>query len=548
MQRLEYHLTVRKNETVEAELREGQQLTRRSPEPMTLSPNLSVFITQILGGTAAQPRQVIKSIGLELYNLLFTGSIKSHFEYEAWDRVFKQSDRYRLALSLRLEQGLRPEIAALPWEFLYCERGSTFLATDPKVAFSRESTDLKYPTPPPLPASEPLRVMLIHSSPPKLPPVALARLKNVLTELAGPTQGLLPPLILPEPTPEVIEQELSTYRPHILHLLAHGHFEERGSRVALVDPASREAHWYSAESLADVLQRLSYADLPHLLILQACESGQPSGLSTFNPGAAAAFHPYLPAVIAMYYTITNEVGWDFSDQFYRRLVGGEDLDFAVQEGRRYLARANAPDPDSHANRNFGGLLLWLRPGAHRFWDEIAETGPQTITVRITLPDQARVETDLPADTLVHQLLSALLQEWQPPPAEHTSRRYVLASAPSGPALNPADTLAEAGVRSGTELALLAEPLTPDSPVSLTLEDAQGHHFMTAVTLKTAIRHLAELFLQQTDSPGQGPLVVELVGSSPDSAAQRPLSLNASLYDEGVGDDALLRIYRPSVQE
>lgn len=539
MQRLEYHVTVRSDEQVYGELRAGSQITRSGPEPLAPQPTLPAYIAEILSRGEEQSRDILQHIGSDLYNMLFTGAVKSHFEHKAWDRVDEQQEYDRLALSLALETGLRPEIASLPWEFLYCERGHTFLATDPRVAFSREAVDLTFPAPEPLPPDEPLKVMLIHSSPPKLPPVALTRVQNILTELSEAEDRLARPLILAEPKPEAIEEALAEYRPHILHLLAHGHFEERSTQVALVDSAGSGEHWYNTRSLVDLFQRLGRDDLPRVLILQACEIGQPSQISLFNPGGAAVFQPSIPAVIAMYYTITNAVGWDFSEQFYRSLVvDKDDLDAAVQQGRRTLCRAGDQSPDTHANRNFGGLMLWLKPGAHRLY---AEQASGEVLVRIIAPGGQRFETAVPGETLVHHLLQAFLAHW-PRPAGSEPQRYSLRrGGPDGSRLNPADSLAEAGFGREATLYLAGEPLTPDSPVNLTVEDKAGQQFTTAVLLGTPVRRVAEAFLH--DRPGRGAMRAELVAEPAGPVQRRPLNLDASLFDEGISHEATLRIYR-----
>lgn len=55
------------------------------------------------------------------------------------------------------------------------------------------------------------------------------------------------------------------------------------------------------------------------------------------------------------------------------------------------------------------------------------------------------------------------------------------------------TLAEAGVQEGAELWLVAEWLTPDEPVGLTIEDDEGERFATAVQLNTPVGEWQMLF-------------------------------------------------------
>jgi hypothetical protein len=111
-----------------------------------------------------------------------------------------------------------------------------------------------------------------------------------------------------------------------------------------------------------------------------------------------------------------------------------------------------------------------------------------------------------------------------------------------PPLDPSLTLREAGLTSAAPWVLTSEPLSPDSPVPLMVEDEQGQRFVTAVLLNTRVGELAEAFLQQTQKPrSPGKPVVEWTGGLP-STGIRPLNLEATLYEEGVGDDARLRVY------
>jgi len=166
-------------------------------------------------------------------------------------------------------------------------------------------------------------------------------------------------------------------------------------------------------------------------------------------------------------------------------------------------------------------------------------------ITIIAPDRTRYEADVILDLLVGQLKQAFLTAWEPPASMlGKPHRYLLRpDDPGRPPLEPSLTLREAGVAQKCILRLAAEPLKRNDPVSVTIEDEQGRHYTTAVVLDTAIGQLSEAFLQDT-TPGSGQPAVEVIGGVPGWTPHRA-KLDASLYDEGIGDDAMLLIYRDS---
>ncbi len=161
--------------------------------------------------------------------------------------------------------------------------------------------------------------------------------------------------------------------------------------------------------------------------------------------------------------------------------------------------------------------------------------PETLHLWIATPDGARYETDVAADTMVTHLQAAFLDEWRPP-ENGTMVRYTLRREEAGYPLDPALTLAEADVQERATLYLVSESLFPDSPVGLTVEDAEGNRYVTAVRLDTSIDVLVQAFMEMVR--GSGRAMVELLSESEE---RRRLRQDATLYEEHVGDGAQLRI-------
>ncbi len=170
--------------------------------------------------------------------------------------------------------------------------------------------------------------------------------------------------------------------------------------------------------------------------------------------------------------------------------------------------------------------------------EAPEAAGDALQVRINTPGGKRFEADVPPETLVGQLLRDFLDHWSPLSAEGSGHnRYALASGAG--ALDPSATFCEAGLPSRAELTLQVEPLGPDSAAGLLVEDETGQRFTTTVLLSTPVRELAEAFVQ--DPRAARAVQVEMAGGPPGAESFHPLNLDASLYDQGVGDDVLLRI-------
>ncbi|HLW03738.1 MAG TPA: CHAT domain-containing protein [Ktedonobacterales bacterium] len=544
MQHLEYHLTVLSNRDVQAELSDGKKTTPAKPGSLNLA-QLEVITKDYLPflETGSQlTRDRLERLGTLLYELLFPPSIKGHFEELAWRKIEEEPEQYHLALSLTLHDGLQADVAALPWEFLYCPRGSVFLAADQRVSFSRRYADWVSLSPRLLTKGEHLRTLLVHLQPEDMASIALTRIVNVLTDLADQQTSIGHPMVLRNPDPSVVEDALQRYHPHIVHILAHGRFEQQGTLFALADQSERTVHWQRDRSFADLFRVYH----PHLVFLQACEGGRSSDVRSFTYGAAYLVRKHIPAVIAMQYPITNEVGWIFAESLYRALADDHGLDEAVQKGRQTLAmRRTAPQvQDNYTSRDFAAPILWMRPGIRKFYDQEASTMDSTVNLTITTPSGKAYKADVPADTLIDLLIRRFLSQWKPPAAEaQKSSHYSLRPQGVGP-LNRAVTLREAGLTANPHLFLVIEPLNPGDPISLTIEDEEGREYSAAVLLNTGVGDVAHQFFNQVSPqnvPRQEEMIVERNGEP--SAQPQRLDLDRTLYEQGVSDGATLRIRR-----
>ncbi|HRU76583.1 MAG TPA: hypothetical protein P5062_10520, partial [Methanothrix sp.] len=106
----------------------------------------------------------LKRLGSILFDALFDKKISNQFA-----ALKAEAENMGRGIRLRLIFE-NPEIAALPWEFLYEESTNTFLANDPKTALSRY-IDVPLRRQEIKPASLPLKMLLVISSPSDLDPL-----------------------------------------------------------------------------------------------------------------------------------------------------------------------------------------------------------------------------------------------------------------------------------------------------------------------------------------------------------------------------------------
>src|SRR5262249_53086745 len=118
-----------------------------------------------------------------------------------------------------------------------------------------------------------------------------------------------------------------------------------------------------------------------LIVLGACEGGRRDGHNVWAGVAAALLRVGTPAVVAMQFTIDDQLAATFSTGFYRALVAGCTVDEAVASGRAAIRLEALVGKEN--TRDWGVPVLYLRsPGGTIFnpiKDEraVAEASRQT---------------------------------------------------------------------------------------------------------------------------------------------------------------------------
>lgn len=244
-----------------------------------------------------------------------------------------QAQQTHLRIRLRLDQSA-PELAEIPWEFLYTPEWGRFTALSEETPIVRYIEQMRSVEP--LQVALPLQILGVLASPRDLPPLEIEqewqRLDNATQPLRDHGQVTLTRLR----TGSLAELQayLRTHTVHILHFIGHGFFDAAHNQGGLFfETAANESHLVTATVLATLMN--SHEAL-RLVFLNACE-GARSGDDEFFAGAAQTLvQQGIPAVIAMQFPVTDEAAVLLSSTFYRAITDGFPVDAALTEARKSI--------------------------------------------------------------------------------------------------------------------------------------------------------------------------------------------------------------------
>ncbi len=270
-----------------------------------------------------------KQLGARLFQAVFAEEVRA-----CWQRSLDECTRRDVGLRLRLRLTNVPELADLPWEFLYDSSVNQFLALSAKTPIVRYF-DLAHSTRP-VAVKPPLRVLVMISNPIDWDTLDIdqerAKLKRALARLVE--RGLVILDFLPEATLDALQHRLRQNTYHLFHFIGHGGFDEdrRDGLLILRDEDGRGRRITS--------QRLSAILTDHaalrLVILNACEGARGAREDPFTGVAQTLVQRGIPAVIAMQYEVSDHVAIAFSQEFYAALVDEYPVDAAVSEARKKI--------------------------------------------------------------------------------------------------------------------------------------------------------------------------------------------------------------------
>jgi hypothetical protein len=280
---------------------------------------------------------------------------------------------------LRLRLRLEPQLADLPWEFLYLPRNEHgvggFLALDPHLSIVRHEP-LPIPSDWPEPGKT-LRVVLAMASPEPYntykPLTSLPAEQLEIRDKVGKVLGLdltcLPPYTsadyqgaIPGATLRNLEDALKK-RTDILQFSGHGSFEVRagreldtevGNSFILLATEDNQAFKVSASELASLVEGRGV----RLLVLSACETAKRRPFKDAEGFTYEVLKHQVPCVLAMQFKVSDTLAASFDSTFYQALVAGWTVDEAVSQGRAAMAASGREG--RFALRDWGAPVLYSR--------------------------------------------------------------------------------------------------------------------------------------------------------------------------------------------
>ncbi len=339
MDYLDYDLLIEDNLTIKASSKddsiEGKlQLDNDNKK------EIEYAVTKLEDTNSRIEKDWLKNVGTKLANALFTQEIRNHF-YDVKSKAHNKGIRVRLNIK-------SPEISRYPWEALF--DNGRYMAVEletpltrfiPNVAPTKKTFD------------KPVKILMIAANPsdPKLPAINVEREIEVITESLqnGIDNGIIKLDVERRGNVRRIMDQLNNENYNIIHFIGHGVFKDGLGYLALEDNTGG-LDIANHERIGDIF--LNEKSLG-LIVLNACQGAATSTSKAFTGLAPELIRRGIPSIIAMRYSITNQMAHHFSREFYKNLPR-IPFDENLQRVRQSILVNQLADP-----REFTAPILFM---------------------------------------------------------------------------------------------------------------------------------------------------------------------------------------------
>lgn len=275
------------------------------------------------------------------------------FGAQLFDAVFPDRLRNALASSLVHVDGLEdtglrvrlrlsgcPELADLPWEYLYDSDIRRHLALSewtPVVRYLELPGRIR-----PLAVDPPLRVLVMAASPTDFErldaPTELDKIHQALDGLQQEGRVQLDRTSVG--TLSELRRKLRTSQYHVFHFIGHGRYDsEAQDGLLALEGVNGRAHLVSGADLGAMLH--DHKSL-RLAVLNSCEGARGGLRDPYSGTAQSLIYQGIPAVVAMQFEITDNAAITFAHSLYETVAHGYPLDAAVASARNAVRDEDNP--------------------------------------------------------------------------------------------------------------------------------------------------------------------------------------------------------------
>ena len=303
-----------------------------------------------------------KTFGGALFNAVFADDVRACLR-SATDEARREKTGLRLRIRVA-----DPELADLPWEFLYNPAVNRFLALSVHTPLVRyvDLPELIQP----IAVRPPIHVLVMISSPSDYPALDVEaewkRLQESLADLIA--AGTIAIDRMDDATLGELQRRLRRSQYHIFHFIGHGEFDQNLQEgVLLLERENQHGHRVGSQYLGMLLHD---HDSLRVAILNACEGARSSRQDPFAGSAQSLVQQGIPAVIAMQFEIADDVASTFAHEFYGALADGYPIDAAVTEARKAIFAGGR-------EIEWATPVLYLRAPDGRIFDVATEPGTRS---------------------------------------------------------------------------------------------------------------------------------------------------------------------------
>ena len=274
----------------------------------------------------------LKEIGGRLYDSLFRFGPKKNPEdfTNTFLGLRAAAPDKRSGLGFEIDLSEAPELSRIPWEALYLAKVDLWLGIDAQTNIVRRlQPDIDVPLP--FAVRPPIRMLVVVANPDSELKVG-AEIGNIQRRLGSlPRENASYDIeTLERATRADLRGRIAKWKPHIIHFIGHGGFDDEKGLIYLHsgrDPAARDA--IDSETLRDLVRN----DPPWLVVLNTCLSGAAAMADPFGGAAQSLIRANVPFVVAMQAPISDEAAIQFSQDFYVALASDDTVAAAVTRGR-----------------------------------------------------------------------------------------------------------------------------------------------------------------------------------------------------------------------